>query len=116
MKKTILLSGIFLLAVSFSFGQFVEKGSMMFNGNISYYTGKTKEENTGFTQEYTSTHILSGLMFQYFIINNLAVGAMVNNQLSIDKDDSGNKFTESDFLFGPVARYYIWQALFAQAS
>lgn len=116
MKKTILLTGILLFSVSFTFAQFAEKGSMLFNGSISYYTGKFKAESGGsVTSEGTSTHWSVSPMFQYFVINNLSVGALLDASSSVDDIDGFGKITQTDLIFAPVLRYYIWEALFAQA-
>ncbi len=113
MKKTFLLISMLLLTASFCFGQFAEKGSMLFNGSLSAYAGKQKLKNSGTTSETKISSFSLSPTFQYFVIDNLAVGGMLRYSSQTSK--SGDfKSIDSQLTIGPVARYYFYDAFFAQ--
>lgn len=76
--------------------------------------GTTKQKRNGVTDEDETKNTSLGLNFngQYFVIDNLAVGAAVNlfTQTQKEKDSASgeeDKFTVTILMAGPQARYYF---------
>lgn len=109
MKKillSVMLIGIFVNAHA----QFIEQGSIIANGTFSFYSTKYKESN----DKYSSFSIMPWAGF--LVMDNLAVGGMIEFSNSVQKSDSDNKITNSSFIIGPVIRYYLDNGLFFQGD
>lgn len=91
--------------------QFIEQGSIIANGTFSFYSTKYKESD----EKYTSFGIMPWAGF--FVMDDLAVGAMLEFSNTVQKSGSDNKYTNSSILFGPVVRYYpLGNGFFAQGD
>ena len=109
--KRALLALVMVGIFASSYSQFIEKGSIITNGSFSFYSTKYKE----------SKDKTSGLdivpMASYFVIDNFAIGVMVDYHHEMVKNDAADsKTTINSFLFGPVARYYLKNGFFAQGD
>lgn len=75
MKASIILTAIFLFISSLSWCQSsIEKGTISLNGNISF-TSNYEED-----ADLNSTIFIFNPRFDYFIIDNLSLGIMLNYQ------------------------------------
>lgn len=109
--KTSLL--ILLLALFFinSSNAQTRGGSLMLGNGFDFFSGaeKTKivyKDSTATGDgDKVSTLVLNPVI-GYFFIDNLAVGLNVDIMSSSSKDEDGDKFGFSSFLFGPFVRVY----------
>jgi hypothetical protein len=110
MKKTLLVMVLVCISIS-SYSQFISKGSMIANGSFSFYSTKFKESET----KLMGFEIIPWA--GYFVIDNFAVGAMLQYDLAIQKNDnSDSKTTNTGLLFGPVLRYYMDNGIFVHGD
>lgn len=97
MKASLILIIIFIFISNLSWSQStIEKGTISLNGNISFTSNY--EEGDGLN----STIFIFNPRFDYFIIDNLSLGLMLNYQ-NISFGPSDN----SSWGIGPSARYYF---------
>lgn len=110
MKKALLLvvmAGIF----TSSYGQFIDKGSVIANGSFSFYSTKFKDSE----DKYSGFDIMPWA--GYFVADNFAVGLMFSYENDVVKNDNLNsKTTDNTFQVGPVIRYYLNNGFFAQGT
>lgn len=85
--------------------QTVGKGAWMLGGAAGFSSTKPKDA------EDATTHIYLTPNIGYFIMNDLAIGVDV-----AFFSESTNGDSESNFGFGPFARYYIAKPIFVQAG
>ncbi len=111
MKKIIVLT-MFLAGVATSgYSQFIKQGTILGGGYFEYRSHK--DSDTDDKQSSLSLMPWGG----YMVIDNLAVGATLGISSSTSKNDASDfKSTSTDFLFGPVARYYLDNGLFAHGQ
>jgi outer membrane protein len=111
MKKSILLLMVFGLSTA-TFAQFIKKGSVIGGGAFEFRTEKYKDSDAKGSS--------FGLMpwAGYLVIDNLAVGALLNlSTSSLESGPPSNfKNSSSDVTIGPVVRYYIDQGLFVHGQ
>lgn len=107
MKKTLFCMTLVCFFANTN-AQFIEQGSWIANGTLSFYSTKEKDSKDKFTS--------FGIMpwAGYFVMDNLGIGAMAEFSNSVTKTESSGKFTNTTFLFGPILRYYLVNGLFAQ--
>lgn len=97
MKVSIIFIVLFLFISNLSWGQTsIEKGTISLNGSISFTSNY--EEGDGIN----STIFIFNPRFDYFIIDNLSIGLMLNYQNTsfVGRDNSS-------WGIGPSARYYF---------
>jgi Autotransporter beta-domain len=110
MKKAILMFATVSIVAN-SYSQLFEKGSIIMNGSFSFYSSKFKESDV----KYSGFEIIP--WGGYFVINNLAVGAMLAYEFDRIKGGVSNqKSTQNGFQVGPVVRYYLNNGLFAHTT
>ena len=105
--KKILFLVVMLGVVTSTYSQFITQGSIIANGSFSFYSTKFKESEN----KYSGFEIVP--CGGYFVMDNFAVGAMIEFDQEVQKnDDIDYKQTSTSFLFGPVVRYYLNNGLF----
>jgi len=116
MRKALLTLVILFLTIT-AFAQF-NQGRMMIGGAISIQSYKEKSKSGSTTTTWGNTTEFSVTpQFGYFVIDNLAVGAGLNNSFWVYKaDGSDEKATSSSFQFQPFVRYYLPQKIFFQGA
>ena len=111
MKKISFLLLVMLIgSIMSSFAQ-VEKGKWFVaaTGNCNFDIGKSKVKYGGTTNENSKYFNFNfNPMVGYFVVNKLPVGLYFDVQSSTSKDpDNSDKYSETQFIVGPFARYYI---------
>ena len=111
MKKISFLLLVMLIGgIMSSFAQ-VEKGKWFVaaTGNCNFDIGKSKVKYGGTTNENSKYFNFNfNPMVGYFVVNKLPVGLYFDVQSSTSKDpDNSDKYSETQFIVGPFARYYI---------
>jgi hypothetical protein len=107
MKKSLLLILFIASLVTTGFSQFIKQGTVLGGGAFEYRSHKDPDG------DIRTNNI--GLMpwGGYLVADNIAVGALLNIGIFSQKNTSNdNKASETQFLIGPVARYYLDNGLF----
>lgn len=117
MKKIILVS-MMTFAATGMFAQF-NQGRMLVGGSAGIETS-TEKDKTGSTTTTNGkwTSISLAPQFGYFVIDNLALGAVLDNSISKYNPESDNSsdLTLIDFSFQPFIRYYLNPGIFFQGA
>ena len=89
---------------------------MLIGGNFSAeFTGTKSKSGSTTTTLYHTNSITLGPQVGYFIINNVAAGAVLDIQSSSTKyEGSSDKISGTSVLFSPFGRYYLQQGIFFQ--
>lgn len=114
MKRNLLLILLFLAGSAMLAQAQVEKGHWLLSGNtgLDMAFGKNKAKY-GSTTEDGDTYSNFGFYPKagYFVIDNLAVGLMLDLEFSTEKSPKDSyysyKYSYTSLLIGPFARYYI---------
>lgn len=106
MKKilcVLLISGI----STFSFSQFIKKGSVIGGGSFDFQTAKYKDSDL-------KSFSISLLPWAgYLVIDNLVVGGNLEFQNSGSKSSTSNYKSNSNSIgIGPIVRYYLKEGIF----
>ncbi|MEQ8425727.1 MAG: hypothetical protein RIA63_13510 [Cyclobacteriaceae bacterium] len=111
MKKLFLLI-VFAAGIATSgYSQFIKKGTILGGGGFEYRSHKD-----GDTDDKTSSVSLSPWA-GYLVVDNFVAGALLSMGSLTQKNSASNfKSTRTDILFGPVARYYMDNGLFAHGQ
>jgi hypothetical protein len=111
MKRILFLLFVLLICNAFSSLAQVEKGKWFVaaDGSINFDIGKEKYKTGSTTNsEYSYFDFDFNPMCGYFVIDKLPIGLYFDVYSSSRKDlDDNDKSTESQFILGPFARYYI---------
>lgn len=114
MKKNLLLILLFLAGSAMLAQAQVEKGHWLLSGNTSLDLAFGKDKyKSGSTSEDGDTYSNIGFYPKagYFVIDNLAVGLMLDLGLGTEKSPKDSyykhKYSYTSLLIGPFARYYI---------
>ncbi|MEQ8362910.1 MAG: outer membrane beta-barrel protein [Cyclobacteriaceae bacterium] len=109
MKKIIVLI-VFVAGIATSgYSQFIKQGTIIGGGSFEF-----KSHKDGDSDNKRST--LSLMPWAgYMVIDNFAAGALLSVSTQTFKYSSG-KDTDTGILFGPVARYYLDNGLFAHGQ
>lgn len=111
----VVAGSLVLCFVSSSSAQFIPKGSIVGGGGFSFQSGKNKSDNGTFDVEYKQTSVSFTPTLQYYIIDNLGVGAALSLRSTKVKDSDGNyESSEGSVTFGPLVRYYFTDGPFLQ--
>lgn len=117
MKKIVTLLA-FALICSGAYAQF-NKGRILAGGSVAFsaLTGKTKDNNSTSTNSHTTSFNISPDV-GYFIIDNVAVGGMLNLSTWSRKGDGDDdsKQSQTEFTLTPFGRYYLDQGIFFQGQ
>ncbi|MBS1764228.1 MAG: outer membrane beta-barrel protein [Bacteroidetes bacterium] len=99
MKKVIVSIFICLMAVNVSFAQ---KGSILINGNLSFYATNTKSNNH--KDKTRDFRFAPGI--GYRLTDNFLVGLKVGYFSNVNDPEGDIKTTNKGMTVGPYARYY----------
>jgi outer membrane protein len=109
-KNIILISTLLFCSLMSSYAQ-VDKGKWFVSayGSLNFDIGKEKyEENGSSTSEYNYFEVDFNPMAGYFVIDKLAAGLYFDSYLYNSQENGEDyKYTETQFIVGPFARYYI---------
>ena len=109
--KKILLLVVMLGIITSAHSQFITQGSIVGNGSFWMYSTKFKESK----DKYSGFEIMPWA--GYFVMDNFAVGAMIDYDHDVvDYDASNYKTKNNTILFGPVVRYYLNNGFFAHGD
>ncbi|MGE0589529.1 MAG: outer membrane beta-barrel protein [Cyclobacteriaceae bacterium] len=110
MKKIIVLLVFVAGVATTGYSQFIKQGTILGGGAFEY---KSHKDDADFKQSSLSLSPWAG----YMVIDNFAVGALLSVSTTTQKSGASDfKNTRSDILFGPVARYYMDNGLFAHGQ
>jgi outer membrane protein len=104
MKRVLIFFTFICSVASLSFAQ-TGQGRFMLSGSsdMSVFFGNTKERYDGKKRDsYSNSQFNISPRASYFVVDNLAVGALFGVSYS-DNDDNES----TSFIIGPVARYYF---------
>ncbi len=109
MKKIIVLI-VFVAGIATSgYSQFIKQGTIIGGGSMEFKSHKDNDSDT--KQSRLSLMPWAG----YMVIDNFAVGALLSVSTQTTKYSAG-KDTDTGVVFGPVARYYMDNGLFAHGQ
>lgn len=109
MKKIIVLI-VFVAGIATSgYSQFIKQGTIIGGGSFEFKSHKDSDTDT--KRSMMSLMPWAG----YMVIDNFAVGALLSVSTETFKYSLG-KDTDTGILFGPVARYYMDNGLFAHGQ
>lgn len=111
---------ILVIVMCGAFGAYAqfEQGRMLVGGTVEFNTlvNKSKFGGTTVTNGRQTSFSLAP-QFGYFVIDNLAVGAALDLNLSKYKSDDGDyESTSTSIEFTPMVRYYLPQGIFFQGQ
>jgi len=109
MKKITMLILLVAGMATTGFSQFIKKGTILGGGAFEFRSHK--DSDTDNKQTSFSLMPWGG----YMVIDNFAVGAALDVSTG-SFESGGSKITNSDIKFGPVARYYLDNGLFAHGQ
>ncbi|GAB1445575.1 hypothetical protein MASR2M41_12860 [Flammeovirgaceae bacterium] len=109
MKKIIALLVFVAGTATSGYSQFIKQGTVIGGGFFEFQSKKNSDYD--FKTSTVSLMPWAG----YMVIDNVAVGALLNVSTQTSKS-GGYKSTDTNILFGPVARYYLSNGLFAHGQ
>lgn len=109
MKKIIVLIAFVAGMATTGYSQFIKKGTIIGGGAFEYRSHKDKDTDN--KQSSLSLMPWAG----YLVVDNFVAGALLS--VSTSKSESASfTSTVTDIMFGPVARYYMDNGLFAHGQ
>lgn len=109
MKKIIVLIAFVTGLATTGYSQFIKRGTIIGGGSFEYRSHKDKD-----TDNKQSSFSLSP-WGGYLVADNIVVGALLSVGTS-KFENTGGTNTISSVMFGPVARYYMDNGLFAHGQ
>jgi len=103
--KTTLILFIMLCILEGIYAQTVGKGAWMLGGAVGFSSTKVEDA------EESTTHLYLTPNVGYFIMDDLAIGLDIQFY-----SESSDGESESNFGFGPYARYYVADPIFLQVG
>lgn len=113
MKKTlILLTALLLWGFASTNAQVTDQGNFIFGSSIGFSSAESNTERdingqVTETRGSTSSQFNIAPSIGVFLANEFAVGIGFNYTFNSVDEPNDDRDTDSDFLFGPFARYYV---------